>query len=307
MRILHVNNQASVGYLISRAQRVLGHESDLLAVKKLTQRAPDHEARDVKGIAVRLLKMAPRYDIIHVHGGIGISGVSLMPFKAAGKRFFAHYHGSELRENIQTAFHFMAERIFVSTPDLLRYGENVGGRELIHIPNPVFIENVSPVDWSERTEAFEKGEPLRLAHLPSRREIKGTDNVISSVKRAVERGAHLELDIIENVEVVEAMERLGSAHVCIDWMSPDYDIHGVVSVEAMLRGIPTICNIDPDLYPDDIPIIRASPGDLAEQLMKLYENKASLPVIGKRSREYALRYHQPLRVAERIEKYLIRE
>jgi hypothetical protein len=248
--------------------------------------------------------MAPRYDLIHVHGGIGISGVSLMPFKAAGKRFFAHYHGSELRENIQTSFHFMVERIFVSTPDLLRYRENVGGRELIHIPNPVFIENVVPVNWDERENILKKGGPLRIAHLPSRREIKGTDNVISAVDKAVNNGADLDLDIIENVGLDEAMNRLQRSHVCIDWMSPSYNIHGVVSVEAMLRGIPTICNIDPVLYPDDMPIIRASPEELAKRLMVLNDDRAELPEIGNRSRDYALKYHHPLSVARRIEEYI---
>jgi glycosyltransferase involved in cell wall biosynthesis len=304
MRILHVNNQASVGFMLSRAQRELGHESDLLAVRKTTQRVPDHSAKDVKGVALKLLKMAPRYDLIHVHGGIGISGVSLMPFKAAGKRFFAHYHGSELRENIQTSFSFMVERIFVSTPDLLNYSENVGGRELLHIPNPVFIENVIPVDWNQRERELETGKELRLAHLPSRREIKGTHNVIAAVERARKEGADIDLDIIEKVEVDEAMMRLQRAHVCIDWMSSDYMIHGVVSVEAMVRGIPTICNIDAGMYPDDIPIISATPGDLAYKLVELNDDRSALPEIGKLSREYALKYHHPVSVAKRIEEYI---
>ncbi|MGA1848604.1 MAG: glycosyltransferase, partial [Thermoplasmatota archaeon] len=80
--------------------------------------------------------------------------------------------------------------------------------------------------------------------------------------------------------------------------------HGVVSVEAMVRGIPTICNIDPGMYPDDMPIIKASPADLEDRLVKLNDERASLPDIGRRSREYALRYHHPLSVARRIEEYI---
>ncbi|MGA1820494.1 MAG: hypothetical protein ACMUHU_05740 [Thermoplasmatota archaeon] len=304
MRILHVNNQASVGFLLSRAQRELGHTSDLLAVRKQTQRPPDFEAADVKDVFIKLMKMAPKYDLIHVHGGVGISGVGLLPLKAAGKRFFAHYHGSELRENIQTSFHFVCEKLFVSTPDLLRYADNVSGRELIHIPNPVMMEGVVPVDWSSRMEGLEGDSPLLVSHMPTRRHVKGTDHVIEGVEEARAKGAHIELDIIEGVFVDEAMARLENSHICVDWMSPDYDIHGVVSVEAMLRRIPTVCNIDRSMYPEDIPIIACRPEGMGKTLFDLWEGRRGLPEIGSRSREYAERVHAPLTAAKKIEEFL---
>jgi len=304
MRILHVNNQASVGYLLSRAQRELGHVSDLLAQPNPYQRAPDHTAEGVKGIFLKLMALAPGYDLIHVHGGIGISGVGMAPLKVLRKRFFAHYHGSELRSDIQTSFHMLAERIFVSTPDLLAFSGHVGGRELIHIPNPVFVEGVEPVDWEARMAGLEGGAPLRIVHLPSVREVKGTDFVLKAVEEARERGARVELDIVENVPVADAMKRLEASDLCIDWMSPDYRIHGVVSIEAMLRAIPVICNIDLTLYPEEIPIISAPPGGLAEKLLEIDRMREELPRRGKLSREYAIRMHHPMKAARMIEEYL---
>ena len=299
-----MNNQASVGYLLSRAQRKLGHISDLLAVRKKIQRPPDMEAKDVKDVFIKLLRSAPRYDLVHVHGGVGISGMGLLPLKATNKRFFAHYHGSELRENIQTSFHFICERLFVSTPDLLRFAGNVSDRELIHIPNPVMTDGVLPVDWSERENELSGDGPMRIAHMPTRRDVKGTDNVIKGVEEANGLGANLELDIIEGVYVDDAMARLQKAHVCIDWMSSDYDIHGVVSIESMLRGIPAICNIDSSMYPDDIPIITSTPSELGVVLHRTWKAMHQLPVIGSRSREYALRVHDPMAAARRIEEFL---
>ncbi len=304
MRILHVNNQASVGYLLSRAQREIGHESDLLAQYDPKQRAPDHTAVGVKGVFMKILSLAPRYDIIHVHGGIGISGIGMSPLKALGKRFFSHYHGSELRSNIQTSFHMLAERLFISTPDLKRYSKNVSGRELIHIPNPVFMEGVDPVNWNERLEHLSGEGPLKIAHLPSRREVKGTTNIIEAFEGAVSEGAKIELDIIENVTVEEAMKRLDLADICIDWMSNEYDIHGVVSIESMVRGIPTICNIDRSLYPEDIPIISSGPEDLKNVLVDMERKRSEIPNIGALSREYALRMHHPMKVAKIIEEYI---
>jgi hypothetical protein len=258
----------------------------------------------VKDIFVKLLKMAPGYDLIHVHGGVGISGMGLLPFKALKKRFFGHYHGSELREGIQTSFHFICERLFISTPDLFRYAKNVSDRELIHIPNPVNMEGVKPVDWESRVNEISSDEPLRISHMPTRRKVKGTDNVIKAVEQANSQGANFKLDIIEGVFVDEAMERLENAHICIDWMSPDYDIHGVVSIEAIVRGIPTICNIDRSMYPDDIPIINSRPEELSKKLLEIWEGRSDLPSIGRKSREYAEKVHHPMSAARKIEEYL---
>jgi hypothetical protein len=304
MRILHVNNQASVGYLLSRAQRRLGHRSDLLAVPDPKQRAPDISAGSVSGLFIKLLAKAPSYDILHVHGGIGISGLGLWPYKLTGKRFFCHYHGSELREDKQTLMHSMAERLFISTPDLRRYSRNVGGRDLVHIPNPVFMEGVVPVDWSLRSKELEGDGPLRVAHLPSIRRVKGTDNVEKGVKEARDRGARLELDIIEGVTLDDAMRRLSDAHICIDWMSWDYNIHGVVSVESMVRGIPVVCNVDRTLYPEGLPIIPSNPADLGKVLLRLWDERSTLPSVGERSLKYALEHHDPDKVALLMEKYI---
>ncbi len=304
MKILHVNNQASVGYNLSRAQRELGHRSDLLARNKQGQRGPDIPADSMGSLYLKLLRIAPRYDLIHVHGGIGISGLGLLPYKAFGKRFVSHFHGSELREGKQTSFAFLCERLFVSTPDLLDHSEKVGGRELIHIPNPVTMEGVEVVDWETRLMELVGGAPLRLAHMPTRRSVKGTSNVIKGVEDARARGANIELDLIESVHLDEAMRRLQNAHVCIDWLSSDYDIHGVVSIEAMIRGIPSICRIDERRYTEDIPIIAVQPKDLSDKLLDICGDPGRLPDIGRRSREYALRHHEPINVARMIERYL---
>ena len=304
MKILHVNNQASVGYLLSRSQRKLGHKSDLLALNMKGQREPDYAEKSVRTLFLRLLKLLPSYELIHVHGGIGISGLGLAPFKASGKRFFAHYHGSELREGIQTSFHRIAERIFVSTPDLLRYCDNVGGRELIHIPNPVHMGDSERIDFHRRLKEIEKRGHILASHLPSLREVKGTDNVIRGVEEARKLGASIELDIIENLPPDEAMERLERSDICIDWMSPDYDIHGVVSVEAMARGIPAICNIKRSLYPGDIPIMDCRPEELGGLLHDIYLNPGRLIEISRRSREYAVAHHHPDNVARLIERFI---
>lgn len=304
MRVLHVNNQASVGHLLSRAQRKLGHRSDLLSVPNPKQRPPDIGAESVPWLFAELLARAPYYDIVHVHGGIGISGLGLWPYRLAGKRFFCHYHGSELREGKQTLFHSLAERLFISTPDLKRFSGNVGGRQLVHIPNPVLVEGVTPVDWKRRSGELEGDGPLRIAHLPSVRRVKGTENVIKGVKEACSEGALLELDVIEDVQLDEAMERLNKAHICIDWMSDDYDIHGVVSIEAMIRALPVICNIERSLYPMDIPIVPSKPSSLAKVLIELWDKRADLPKIGEQSRRYALDHHDPDKVALLMEKYI---
>ncbi|MDG6225698.1 MAG: hypothetical protein QCI82_09315 [Candidatus Thermoplasmatota archaeon] len=304
MRILHVNNQASVAYLISRAQRRAGHVSDLLAVPTKYQEPPDHAAPNVRSLFLKLLRIAPRYDLIHVHGGIGISGAALLPYRAIGKRFISHYHGSELREGKQTSFHILARAIFVSTPDLLEMKDRVGGRDPVWIPNPVEVEKTPLANVDLGSMGARGGRPMTIAHMPSRREVKGTRNVIRAVEEANRGGAHYVLDIIEGLPLADAKRRLSKAHLCVDWMSEDYRIHGVVSLEAMARGIPTICNIDRSLYPKDIPIIASAPKDLAGVLLKIWDEPEHLKGIPAGSRDYVLEHHHPDRVAELIEPYL---
>jgi len=303
MRILHVNNQASVGYHLSRAQRELGHRSDLLAVPEPSKMEPDFKATSAKMVLLRLLRYAPRYDIIHVHGGVGISGAALLPLRAVRKRFFSHYHGSELRGNRQNSFYFINERIFVSTPDLLDYSDNVGGRELIHIPNPVCMERIPARGVHAPFKELEEG-LLRVAHMPSVRSVKGTVNVERAVSDLEKEGSRIELDIIEGLTHENAMKRLEKAHICIDWMSPDYRIHGVVSVEAMARGIPVICNIDRSLYPEEIPIIPSGPSRLKKVLQGILDGRADMTSLSDRSMEYARKYHEPLSVARRLDRYI---
>jgi hypothetical protein len=304
MDILHVNNQASVAYLLSRAQREMGHRSDLLAVPNPMQEVPDRPARGLLDTFIKVLKFAPRYDLVHIHGGIGISGLALYPYKLFGKRFFAHYHGSELREGKQTSFHSVAERIFVSTPDLLSLSGKVGGRELIHIPNPVELDHIKVQDYAGKLDTLDRGGPLRVAHMPSVRSVKGTDNVIGSVKEANGMGCDIVLDIIEGAPHDTAIARLSNAHLCIDWMSPDYRIYGVVSIEAMARGIPTVCNVDPSLYTSDLPIVPSRPGELTDVLKGLFGARERLARISELSVGYARSHHSPASCARAIERYL---
>jgi glycosyltransferase involved in cell wall biosynthesis len=304
MDILHVNNQASVAYLLSRAQREMGHRSDLLAVSNPMQETPDTSAGGIADIFLKVMRLAPKYDLVHVHGGIGISGLALYPYKLFGKRFFSHYHGSELREGKQTSFHSVAERIFVSTPDLLALRSKVGGREMVHVPNPVDIDHITVLDYKARLEELEKGEPLRIAHMPSLRSVKGTDNVVRSVEEANKAGCNMVLDIIEKAPHDEALARLSQAHLCVDWMSPEFRIYGVVSIEAMARGIPTVCNIDTSLYTPGVPIVPAGPKDLTKVLIGLVQDVSRLENISKMSIEYARSNHSPKHCAGIIERYL---
>jgi len=304
MRILHVNNQASVAYMISRAQRRAGHSSDVLAVPVTTQRPPDIMARSVSHLLMRIIELAPRYDLVHVHGGIGMSGVPMAPLRLAKVRFFAHYHGSELRKGVQTSFHTLAERLFVSTPDLLEYRGNVGGRELIHVPNPVEVEGIRPVDYRLVLEEIASGGRIRLSHMPSVRSVKGTRNIIEAVEEANASGCGFDLDIIEDTPVNDAISRLGRSHVCVDWVSRDYRIHGVVSLEAMARGIPAVCNIDKTLYPEEIPILPASPESLSRVLKDIWDDPGKLEAVSRRSIEYVRKRHHPDVAAGIIAGYL---
>jgi hypothetical protein len=198
----------------------------------------------------------------------------------------------------------LAETLFVSTPDLLELRGRVGGRELVHVPNPVEVDSAASDSYLERLRTIEEGGKVVVAHMPSLRSVKGTQNVVRAVAEANAQGGSLEMDIIENVTHEEAVARLSRAHLCVDWMSPDYRIYGVVSIEAMARGIPTICNVDPALYTDDLPVVPAGPERLCDVLLVHSRSVEKLTRLSRLSAEYTRAHHSPMVCAKIIERYL---
>ena len=211
------------------------------------------------------------------------------------KRFFIHFHGSELRHNINTKHNDLARKLFVSTPDLKEYSHFVGGRELVWIPNPLPIDEI-PFKKMIWPEGVGKKVPLKIIHMPTHRVAKGTPAIETAVKRLTKQGYLIDLAIVENLPNDLAMKRLSDSHICIDSCNR-LKHYCMVSIEAMARGVPAITSYDPGLFKAP-PIIVARPKTLEHVLKEMIDEKMDPTKLSIEGRTYVKRVHDPLRVTK---------
>jgi nucleotide-binding universal stress UspA family protein len=181
-----------------------------------------------------------------------------------------------------------ADGIWVSTPDLL---DDVPGSVLL--PQPIDLECITPVG------EYRGGGPIRIAHAPSNRAIKGTRFVEAAVAELRRAGLPVELRLIENLPHADALRETAAADLVCDQML--IGAYGEYAVEAMALGKPVVCYLRPDLlacYPPDLPIVSATPPTLGAVLRQLIARRHEWPALGRRGIAYAHRMHDRLRVAQ---------
>ncbi len=305
MRVLHVNNIADVAGTLSRAQREIGMSSEVAAVKWRYSSAVDHPILpDPPGLAnMRLffwiLRNLHRYDLLHYHGRVGLTALY---YKTRRIPAVLHFHGSELRDSNKVRFTSFARWAFVSTPDLIRHAHKVNVDPVEYLPNPVFLEGICPVNIERRGEEVEGGRPPVVVHLPTDRRVKGTVNLLEAVEILRSEGIDVDLRIVEEVEPEKALRRMREADIVVDWISPRFEIYGMVSIQAMAMGIPVVCHIDPALYPKRPPleVVEPSAEGVAEGLKRLIRRAKGWGGMGRRERRYVEATHDAIKIAKRV-------
>ena len=270
-----------------------------------------------------------KYDIFHLHGLPLLfsarypfpTGMDLLFLRAAGKKVFFHFHGSEARlasvfqattpynyvsdnpSGLFTTFKEDEQRIFfefvkgvcnnvfVLDAELQSY---VG--EALTVPRVVDLKKWTYV-------GTEPGEVLRVVHAPSRRGVKGTEQVLSAVKKLQSEGIRIDLRLVENVPNEEAREIYKWADVVIDGLRMGW--YGVLSVEAMALGKAVICYIRDELkhyLPYPPPLAVANPDNLFYVLKDLALHPEEVHSLGERGRQYVEELHD----AEKVTDILLR-
>ena len=301
MRVLHLNSPAKVGWVLAQAQRRLGVEATVV----LTHSRHWHHYYDVDltsydtstlsgkySVGRELLGLVRSCDLLHYHGAPISRGYRALLIWAVGlgKPVFLHHHGSEVREQ---QYPWLASRLsrhrFVSTPDLLSW---VPAAEWI--PNPVLLEQLP------RTAPPASERPL-LVHVPTDREVKNTEAVLAAVAELRQRDIEFDFRLVENCTYQETIAALQQADIVVDWVNPRFGIYGVLSIEAMALGRPVVCTLNPGLYEEsELPVIPASPTELAGVLQRLIAAPESRKRIGVAGRHFVLKHHNPDQVALRV-------
>ncbi|MFC1932963.1 glycosyltransferase family 4 protein [Chloroflexota bacterium] len=263
---------------------------------------------------------AQNYDIFHFFFGDSLLPWRLdLPFlKRMGKKVFVHFRGSDIRNSL--FFQFQEERflgkqttpprlqtpqqhrslkrwrryaddIFVSTPDLLRI-----------VPEAKLVQQAVDLSrWDYYLEPLDVNpQEIRVAHAPHGREKKGTEFVIKAIDDLRAQGYPVKLVLIEDVPNNEVKQwyqacQIGVGGLLIGW-------YGNVSIELMALGKPVVSYIDPELakYRADLPIVSATPEDLADKLKPLIQDQLLRRRLGQQGRAYVEKWHDVNHIVDRL-------
>lgn len=197
------------------------------------------------------------------------------------------------------------EHVWGLNPDLLNF---LPAEKTDFLPYAVMLDN------SEKSfvTRYSGQRPLRVAHAPTNREIKGTRFVLDAVEQINKKYPNsIELLLIEGLSHSDAINLYVQADVVVDQLLIGW--YGTFAVEAMMLGKPVIARIDP-IESLGIPrlmgeqlvhsVINANPNTIKGVLEGFLINPKMLFEYAENAMDYSRRWHNEKYVASlTVEKY----
>ncbi len=189
-----------------------------------------------------------------------------------------------------------ADRIYAMNPDLFRVlPEKTQFLPYCHVD----LENWQPRSVPHRER------PLVL-HAPTHRGIKGTRHVLAAVEQLRREGVPFDFRLVEGLSHAEAMQQFREADLVVDQLILGW--YGGLAVECMALGVPVVAHIRqsdlrflPPGMNNDIPILLADTRSIASVLREwLTVRRSELPRIGRQSRSFVERWHDPVEIGRTI-------
>lgn len=188
-----------------------------------------------------------------------------------------------------------ADLIYALNPDLLHV-----------LPKTAKFLPYGNIDLAEWLPAPAQNQKPVVLHAPTSRSAKGTEFIISAVDRIKRDGIEFEFSLIENMTNAEARKQYARADLLIDQLNAGW--YGGLAVELMALQKPVICYLRKDdlgFIPSgmraDLPLIQAEPGTIYDVLKNcLTTGREKLADIGRRSRTYVEKWHEPGIVAASV-------
>lgn len=320
--------QAGQPWALSRALRSIGIESEAWSDTEhgFKYRSDKQEIpTSTKKLAPIMAALGPRlaeFDIIHFHTrsatGRYLSYPCLMDvclLRAAGKRVYLHFRGSEVRNKPQferaSPYHYCSDMPHLFTPrrdaakgeyvrlaKALASGIFVVDAELkSYVPSAVIVPRLIDESQFPHVGVSDRARPI-VVHAPSNREIKGSGWVLKALDQLREEGLQFDLRLVEKMNHAEAAAAYRDADVVIDQFRIGW--YGVLAVEAMAMGKPVVAYIRDDLWQPDLPIINANRDNLAEKLKEIILSASMRQEAGQKARAYYERVHAPRQVAQQL-------
>jgi glycosyltransferase involved in cell wall biosynthesis len=135
-----------------------------------------------------------------------------------------------------------------------------------------------------------------VIHTPTAPIAKGTAAVLKAVE-SLKAKCNFEFHLIQGMPRSQAMQLMKKADIHLDqFVLGDF---GSASLEAMALGKPVVCYLKPsvaNLYPSDLPIVKATQEELEDVLMHLIKDVKLRHELGQRGRMYVEKYHNATKV-----------
>jgi len=221
----------------------------------------------------------------------------ISPANEVDPEYYSATSDTHKRFRIAKFFEY-ADRTYALNPDLL----NVLPPQARFLP----YSHIDLRDWQPvGNRKPDSGVPV-VVHAPSHRGVKGTRYVLDAISRLQSEGVVLELILVEGLSHAEARRVYEGADLLIDQVLCGW--YGGLAVEFMALGKPVTCYIredDRSFVPDemrrDLPIIDATPATLYKVMKEwLTIRKHELPEVGRRGRTYVEKWHDPLKIADKL-------
>jgi glycosyltransferase involved in cell wall biosynthesis len=224
----------------------------------------------------------------------------ISPVDALGEEYYNPKSDNMKKKRIEKFSRF-ADKIYALNPDLL-YVLPASAQFLPYA-------HINLTDWKPKeSDSSVKNRLPIVLHAPSSRKTKGTSYILEAVNQLQNEGIQFKFEIVEGVSNEEARRRYEKADLLIDQLFGGW--YGGLSVELMALGKPVICyireselNLIPNGMREDLPIINATTKTIYEVLKYwLTTGKSELQEIGRNSRKYVEKWHDPKKIAARLKK-----
>lgn len=265
------------------------------------------------------MKAAHEYDILHFHAGQTFTYTSYaytdLPYLSLfNKKMVMTYWGSEVRRlSVAKRNNAFARARVTNEKEILRRLSVISRyMDAAIAPDYEMFEYMKgffpkaylirqAVDHRNIVPAY-SGDVKRplVVHAPSNAYIKGTEYVNQAVGK-LQKSLKFDYVQIENMTHSEAMKWYAKADIIVDQLC--LGIYSILSIEGMLLGKPVITHVRDDLrktYPEGLPVVSANPATITEQLHDLLTNPEKRRKLGKKGRSYAVKHHDPERIARQI-------
>jgi len=230
------------------------------------------------------LTLIEPYDVLHYHYRTHFPQFLDLPiWRALGKQVWVSFHGSDIRGKQRKAanpFLRLADRVFVSTPDLLDT-----------LPNAEWLPNPAPAQLPPAPVA--SGVRPLVVHCPSRRTTKGSEQITDAISILKHPGDWFDFLLLENQPHDAILQQIRGADIVID--QAVIGMYGMVAIEAMAARKPVLAYLNGarDRLPEGCPVVNCgrAPSEIASALSACLEHKTLRDRLGHQGEEYVNRVH----------------